>query len=161
MRVYVEDAGTSVLKLSRDAPLWKVSYLFNRTKYASWSGFCFNFTFPSDWSVINVTYPDNVDYYESGNVTQISSSRKMYPVNQTSINAIAPSLQQKTYASWFTSPNFTKSVATYLRYNTTTFYQTQHFVNGDSMSARVQVQTGSGNVVLNGQVNLTLFYPEW
>ncbi|MBN2153465.1 MAG: hypothetical protein JW839_18565 [Candidatus Lokiarchaeota archaeon] len=159
MLVYAEDPGASLLKLSRDEPLWKVSYQFNRTKYASWSGLYFNFTFPSDWSVINVTYPDNVDYYNSTYRTSISNSRSMYPVDYKSINGLDPGIQQSTYTSWFNSPNYTKQVDTFLRFNPTTFHESAHFVNGDSMSARVSVQTGSGRAVLNGQVNLTLFYP--
>ncbi|MEX2681916.1 MAG: hypothetical protein Q6373_009955 [Candidatus Sigynarchaeota archaeon] len=159
MRIYAEDPAASLLKLSREAPLWKVSYQFNRTKYTGWNGQFFNFTFPSDWSVLNVTYPDGANYFRSEYLSSIPGSRKMYPVNRTSINGLAPSLQQLTYVSWFNSPNYTKSVDTYLRYNAATFHKTAHFVNGDSMSARVSVQTGSGKAVLNGQVNLTLFYP--
>nr|MDO8116371.1 hypothetical protein [Candidatus Sigynarchaeota archaeon] len=159
MLIYAEDPGASLLKLSRDAPLWKVSYQFNKTNYAGWNGLYFNFTFPNDWSVLNVTYPDGANYYRSEYLSSIPGSRTMYPVNRTSINGLDPGLQQLTYVSWFNSPNYTKSVNTYLRYNATNFYNTAHFANGDNMSARVSVQTASGMVVLNGQVNLTLFYP--
>ncbi len=159
MLVHAEDPGASWLKLSRSDPLWKVSYQFNWTKYASWRGLYFNFTFPSDWGVLNVTYPDDADYYNTTYLTSISGGKKMYQVDYKSINGLAPGIQQNTYVAWFTSPNYTKSVDTYLRYNATTFYETQHFANDDSMSARVSVQTGSGKPVLNGQVNLTLFYP--
>ncbi|NMC05480.1 MAG: hypothetical protein GYA24_09720, partial [Candidatus Lokiarchaeota archaeon] len=159
MRVYTEEPGASLLKLSGSAPLWKVSFQFNRTRYASWTGMYFNFTFPSDWSVLNVTCPDGVDYYRSSYVRAISTSRKMYPVNQTLINGLAPALQQLTYTSWFNSPNYTKSVETLLRYNATTLFKTPHFVNGDNMAARVHVQTGDGRAVFNGLVNATLFYP--
>ncbi len=166
MLIHAEDPGASLLKLSRDAPLWRLSYQFNKTKYnttsgssINWAGLSFNFTFPSDWSVLNVTYPDAVDYYNLIYLSSISTSRKMYPVSQISINGLDPLIQQSTYVSWFTSPNYTKSVETFLRFNSTTFYRSQHFINGDIMSARVYVQTAGGKAVLNGQVNLTIFYP--
>nr|MDO8113261.1 hypothetical protein [Candidatus Sigynarchaeota archaeon] len=159
MIAYAEDPGATLVKLSRDAPLWKVTYAFTSGKYAGWVGFGINFTFPSDWSVINVTYPDNANYYYAPLLKFIDSNRKEYSVNETSIKALPAGQRNGTYSTSFHSPNYVKSVSSYLKYSSTIFYPAAHFMTGDDMSARIEVQTGSGKAVLNGQVNLSVYSP--
>ncbi|MHA1680644.1 MAG: hypothetical protein ACTSUE_06520, partial [Promethearchaeota archaeon] len=158
--VYSEESITSSCSLDQDKlPAWKLEFTFNRSLHASWTGIRFNFTYPGDWNEVNLTYPDNVDYFDSSNVSFYNSYMKDYSVTEQSILALDDGIEEGTYTFNLESPNYIEGVQTYLNYNDTHYYQSSSFMDGDNMSARIHVQDSSGMVVLNGHVNLTLFRP--
>src|SRR5271157_2789885 len=157
---YANDPGMTICRISRNAPAWEVNYNFSRTAYANWAAYAINLTYPADWVMVNLTYPDLVNHYNSSRVWKLNSYQLFYGINETMITAILPSkYQQGPYTAWFTSPNYLKSVTTYLQCNSTTYYPVTQYSKGDAMSARVAVQSKSGKPVFNGAVNMTVFSP--
>lgn len=157
---YANDPGVTICSISTNAPVWEVDYKFNRTKYANWTGFALNFTYPIDWVIYNMTYPDKNNHYSSSRIWKLNSYQMYYGINESMINTISPSSdQQGVYKAMFTSPNYLKSVTTYLRCNSTTYYPVSQYSSGDAMTARVGVQSKTGKPVFNGAVNITLFSP--
>ncbi|MBD3185463.1 hypothetical protein GF325_01440, partial [Candidatus Bathyarchaeota archaeon] len=142
-----------------EAPAWLLNFTFERDLIASWTGRRFNFTYPADWNVVNLTYPDGKSYFDATNESSISGAFKQYSVTEVSINELPAPQQEGNYKFRFTSQNYLNSLETYLFYKSKYFYKTKSFTVEDNLSARIHVRDSNGLPVDTGMVNVTMFSP--
>ncbi|MHA1793336.1 MAG: DNA-directed RNA polymerase I subunit RPA34 [Promethearchaeota archaeon] len=140
---------------------WIISYDFNKTKISGWTGFSFIYLFPLDWTAMNLTFPDGENYLNVSRIVKSSDNESLeYTVLKSEINSLIPSQQQGLYVLSLESPNYVYAMDTYMVYNEDKYYLARDFMDGDNMTARLDVQDGNKNIVDDGAVNITIFKPD-
>ncbi|MFX0099697.1 MAG: hypothetical protein ACFFCS_08950, partial [Candidatus Hodarchaeota archaeon] len=133
-----------------ELPRWTLDFNFTTDLYPGWTGNKLNFTYPCDWTALNLTGPDSEEYLNSTLLKPLNSSLLEYgEFNDT--------YQEGIYEMRWDSPDYMKSIETFLYFNDTTRYKANEFQTGDSMSARLHVQDNVSKPVLNGAVNFTVY----
>ncbi|MHA1370215.1 MAG: hypothetical protein ACTSRA_10930 [Promethearchaeota archaeon] len=131
--VYSSENSTSICTLQVDnEPRWTLLFNFSHERHTGW--------------------------FSAGRVYELNETHKEYMVSEEDINTLDNDTQNGIYKFIFESPNYIKSIQTYLNFKNGEFLiPSSDFMDGDRMSVSIFVNASEAKPVYNGEVNFILF----
>jgi hypothetical protein len=155
---WIESASSTYSATYDNDPEWLLTYDLQKgdAKFNDWTFLEFWYIYPDFLTAHNLTDPGNnqiLGQTEGQSVLSEnpSKSKVIVPNSVANLNGF--------YSLNLTSFNFIRKMDSYIKY-TGNLWESNGFMNGDSMSVSVEVQDHNNNAPTNGEANATLYYPD-
>ncbi|GAB4311035.1 MAG: hypothetical protein Kow0069_11280 [Promethearchaeota archaeon] len=149
-QAYSVEEATSKYLYNLEKVNWELNYTLDLSKYsqANWTYRQFWYLYPNDWTTLWLVrpgyQPGNSSARPQANLTAFGEYNVMYA-------------DQGEYSLTLYSPNYVKSVETFLNFNGTYFWPSDSFMVGDNVTASIGVQDSLGRKVSTGVANATVY----